>query len=123
MKRFAVPWIFAALALAACESRGVSAREMERAAIDRARQELKLDADVPLEARVWVGKPVDGDVSFCGTVSSPGQAPSPIIPQRFLARSDPLKFEVFEPAHDRMVVSQPEKFQSWVGHCEGEQPA
>lgn len=115
-----IPMI-AVLGLSACDQGGKSTREMERTAVDRARQELSLAPDVPLEATVWVGKPVDGEITFCGTVSSPEKAASPIVPQRFAATSDPLQFQVFEPAHDRFVRSRPDMFRSWAELCAGRQ--
>ena len=111
------------LGLAACGEDGMSSREMEQAAIDRARQELKLAADVPLEATVWTGKPVDGEVTYCGTVSSPKHSAVPVVPQRFAALSDPLRFELFEPAHEQIVQSRPDMFRSWAELCAGQQPA
>lgn len=107
---------FAAIGVAACDS-GMSTTEIERAAIDRARQELQLAADAPLEARVWIGQEVDGDITYCGTVSGGDGAGPAIVPQRFVALSDPLRFEVFEPAHRPMVTTQPDMFRSWEQLC------
>ena len=45
------------------------------------------------------GKPFENQVTLYGTVSA-GQ---PIQPQCFAATGDPVKFLVFEPAHDPMI--------------------
>lgn len=114
----------AALAgLSACNQDGTSTREMERAAIDRAREELGLQPDAALDATVWVGKPHDGDTLLCGTVSSEAGATSPIAPQRFAASVDPVRFLIFEDAHSPMVQSRPDMFISWETYCADEQPA
>lgn len=112
---------FMAIGLAACDS-GMSTSEVERAAIDRARQELKLPASTPLEAKVWTGQPAEGEVTYCGTVSGGEGAGEAIAPQRFVALSDPLRFEVFEPAHEAMVTSRPDMFRSWQELCAANQP-
>jgi hypothetical protein len=106
-----------ALTLSACETGGTSTREMERAAMDRTRQELGLAASTPLEAKVWTGAPFDGQVTLCGTVSSDDGTSNAIAPQRFAATGDPVKFLVFEPAHQAMRSSRPGMFQSWAKLC------
>jgi hypothetical protein len=105
----------------ACGSGGTSTREMERAAMDKTRHDLGLAADAPLETTVWTGKSVDGQVTLCGTVSSRDGAGQPIQPQRFAATGGPVKVLVFEPAHDAMVTSRPDMFQSWQALCAGGQ--
>lgn len=111
----------AALVVTACDSGGTSSKEMERVAMDRARQELGLAANVPLESRVWTGRPHEGEVTLCGTVSSADGASKPIVPQRFVATGDPAKFLVFEPAHQQMVQSEMNMFESWASLCAGGQ--
>lgn len=108
--------------LAAC-SAAVSTQDVERAAMDRARQQLGLEAGTNLDAKVWTGKEHDGDLTYCGTVSSQEGAARAIPPQRFAASGDPLEFLVFEDAHAPMVTSQPDKFVSWEQLCVGQQPA
>lgn len=109
--------------LTACDQDGTSTREMEQAAIERTREELGLQADAALEATVWVGKPHDGDILFCGTVSSGQGATSQIVPRRFAASASPVRFLIFEEAHSPMVTSEPDMFISWETHCAGEQAA
>jgi hypothetical protein len=106
----------AALLLAGCNAGGTSTQEVRRAAIEHARQQLKLPADTPLEARAWVGQPHDGELTVCGTVS--GQSGSSAVPpQRFAAATEPIEWLLFEPAHDPMVRSQPDKFREWSQLC------
>ncbi len=113
----------ALVSLAGCNQDGTSTREMERAAIERTRQELGLQPDAALEATVWVGEPHDGDILLCGTVSSAPGAASPIAPQRFAASTDPVQFQIFEDAHSPMVTAEPDMFLSWKTHCAGKQEA
>lgn len=113
----------AIVVLFACSEDGTTAREMERAAIDRTRQELGLSPSVPLKATVWVGKPRDDRIVFCGTVSSADGAPTAIAPHRFAATGDPIKFEIFEEAHSNFVSANPDMFLSWAEHCAGQQAA
>ena len=100
--------------LAGCNSGAMTTEEIKAAATDRARQELDLAANAPLEATVWTGSEYDGEASVCGTVSSnTGQVP----PQRFMARMEPFEWLVFEGAHDPMTSAQPDKFPSWEQYC------
>ena len=115
-------WIAATAALvglAACDG-GVSTQEVEQAAVDRAREQLGLDRETQLESRVWTGKQHEGELTYCGSVSSAESATAPIPAQRFVARGDPLEFLVFESAHEPMVTSQPDKFASWEQLCAGQ---
>lgn len=102
--------------LAACERGGASTREVREAAIDRARDELQLADNVPIEARVWVGEPLDDDMVVCGTVSSKGDGQA-MQPKRFAATTEPIRWLVFEDAHDAMIRSQPDKFYEWAQLC------
>ena len=111
----------AVLSLLACNQAGVSTREMEELAVDRARQELKLAAEVPLQATVWTGKPYEDKVTMCGTVSAAEGSSTPVEPQRFAAVGDPPQFLFFEPAHEEMVQSRPNMFQSFETLCAGTQ--
>jgi hypothetical protein len=106
----------AALLLVGCNSADTSTKEVRRAAIEHARQQLKLPADAPLEARVWVGQPHEGELTVCGTVSGQSGS-SAVTPQRFAAAIDPIEWLVFEPAHEPMVRSQPDKFLEWPQLC------
>ena len=110
--------IFAAsLSLAACESGGTSTSEMETAAIEHARQELRLSAEVPLQARVWVGSQQHEDqIVMCGTVSD-SRTGTAVPPKRFAATGDPIKWLVFEDAHDAMVIARPDVFPEWERLC------
>lgn len=109
--------IGASLGLAACESGGTSTSEMRTAAIEHARQELKLAADVPLQARVWVGQEQHQDQTvMCGTVSD-STAGTTVPPKRFAATGDPVRWLIFEDAHDAMVTAQPDKFPEWQRLC------
>ena len=111
----------AVLSLMACDQAEVSTREMGRLAIDRARQELGLGADVPLQATVWTGKPYEDKITMCGTVSAAEGSSTPVEPQRFAANGDPPQFLFFEPAHEEMVQSRPGMFQSFETLCAGTQ--
>ncbi len=102
--------------LLGCNSADTSTREVREAAIEHARQQLNLPADTPLEARVWVGKPREGELTVCGTVSGQG-ASSAVTPQRFAAATDPIEWLLFEPAHAPTVRSQPDKFREWPELC------
>lgn len=108
--------IAASLGLAACEDGGTSTSEMRAAAIEHARQELKLAANAPLEATVWVGAQQHEDQTvMCGTVSSSGG--TVMKPKRFAATGDPINWLIFEDAHDAMVTAQPDKFPEWQRLC------
>lgn len=109
------------LGLAACEDGGTSAAEMEAAAIDKARQELRLAADAPLQAKVWVGaEEHEGETVLCGTVSDPNPG-TRIPPKRFAATGDPIRWLIFEDAHSPMVRTQGDKFPEWGRLCGGNQ--
>ena len=109
--------------LGACGSEGVSTREVEKAAIERARQELRLRDDVPLKATVWTGRESDGQLTYCGSVSSEDGASAPIRPQQFAAHGDPLTFFIFGDAHQTDPRSEPGKFENWTALCAGAQDA
>lgn len=111
-----------ALSLASCGDEGASTTDVKQAAIEQVRSKFGLDPAVPLEARAWTGHERDGELTVCGTVSGTGQSPT-IPPQRFLATLDPLEFLVIEGAHDRVVVSQPDKFAEWAPLCANAQAA
>lgn len=109
--------------LGACGSEGASIREVEKAAIERARQELSLRDDVPLKATVWTGREADGQLTYCGSVGSEDGASAPIRPQQFAAHGDPLTFFIFGDAHQADSRSQPGKFENWTALCAGPQDA
>lgn len=114
--------IAAASLAAACEGGGTSTREVKAAAIQHAKQELRLPASEPLEATAWVGQNDEREgLVICGTVSGKGSG-SRVRPQRFAATADPIRWLIFEDAHDPMVASQPDKFPEWRRLCpqEGE---
>lgn len=104
------------LTLAGCGGGGMSTEEVREAAIERARAELGVSAEAPLEANVWTGGEYDGDVVVCGTVSDRSAGAS-AVPQRFAASTDPFRWLVFEGAHDPMVTPQPDKFPEWTTLC------
>jgi hypothetical protein len=107
--------------LAACDQSGTSTEDVKEAAAERAREQLGLPADAPLETSVWTGEPFAGELTVCGTVSSAGA--QQIRPQRFIATTDPLRWQVFEDAHSPMIPSQPGKFPEWSQTCgAGAQP-
>lgn len=113
----------AAISLAACGGDGLTTREIEIAAIERARQELSIPANVPLKATVWTGRERDGQMSYCGSVSSEDGAASPIRPQQFAAHGDPLTFFIFGDAHQSDPRTQPGMFENWAAVCSGTQAA
>lgn len=108
----------AALSLVAgCESGGTSTREVKAAAIQHAKQKLRLTANTPLEATAWVGQNDEHEeLVICGTVSDKGGG-SRIRPQRFAATADPIRWLIFEDAHDPLITSQPDKFPEWQRLC------
>lgn len=112
-------------AVAACDQVGASTREVKEAATERAREELGLPSTVPLETSVWVGQPFRDQLTVCGTVSSADAAEAQgITPQRFIATTDPLRWQVFEDAHNPVLPSQPDKFPEWSQTCGvGAQPS
>lgn len=117
MKRAAIA---IAVLLAGCGGEGTTTVDVRTAAVEKARQQFGLSEDVPLDARVWVGKPYRGKTTSCGTVSSKrGQVP----PQRFLATVDPLQWQVFEGAHSPMTSAQPDEFPDWQQYCGVERTA
>lgn len=118
-----IVFCLAAATLASCGGEGVSTRDVERAAIDRARQELGLAQNVSLKATVWTGREADGELTYCGSVSSAEGAPAPIRPQQFAAHGDPLTFFIFGDAHQTDPRSQPGKFENWTALCAGAQDA
>jgi hypothetical protein len=92
---------------------------MQIAAIEHARQELGVAADVPLQARVWVGpEQYEEQTVLCGTVSDRTPA-SRVPPQRFAATGDPIQWLVFEDAHNPLITSRPDKFPEWQRLCGG----
>lgn len=109
--------IIAAVVLAGCESGGTTTEEARAAAIKKARQELGLSSAVPLEATTWVGlEDYDGKPVICGTVSGKGSGTT-IQPQRFAGIGEPVRWLVFEDAHDALLASRPDKFVEWQRVC------
>lgn len=104
----------ALLASACCEV-GVSTHEIEQAAVDRARSQLGVGKDQPMEATVWIGEERDGQISYCGSVRA--REKLNMRPQRFLAHVDPIEFVIFENAHDPDFRSQPGMFENWTAVC------
>ena len=117
--------VVAAASLAvACERGGTSTREVRAAAIQHAKEKLRLPASAPLEATAWVGQTDEREgLVICGTVSGKGSG-SGVRPQRFAATADPIRWLIFEDAHDPLVASQPDKFPEWQRLCpqEGKSP-
>jgi hypothetical protein len=105
-----------ALAVAACDSGGVSTAEMQTAAVERARQQLSLPSDTPLETQVWAGQEYRGDLVYCGTVSGQGQGLQ-ITPQRFAATTEPLRWLVFEDSHNPLRSTGGDQVPDWVNLC------
>lgn len=112
-----------ACSLAACGGKGTTTQDIEVAAIQRARQELSLSADVPLMATVWTGRERDGQITYCGSVGSKHGASSSIRTQQFAAHGDPLTFFIFGNAHQTDPQTQPGKFENWSAVCSGAQAA
>ncbi|MDQ3246632.1 MAG: hypothetical protein M3Q52_07050 [Pseudomonadota bacterium] len=115
--------LFAVLGLAACEDGGTSAAEMEAAALDKVRQELRLAADAPLQTKVWVGaQEHEGETVLCGTASdsTPGTT---VPPKRFAATGDPIRWLIFEDAYNPMIRTQGDKFPEWRRLCAGNEAA
>lgn len=112
-----------ASSIAGCDSADLSTREVELAAVQEARQRLGLDQDVPLKAKVWIGRERDGKMSFCGSVESKDSAATRIQPQQFAAHGDPLTFFIFGDAHQIRPQSQPGMFENWTAVCAGTQAA
>lgn len=109
--------VMTALAVAGCERGGTTTEEARAAAIEKARQELGLSSDVPLEATLWVGlEEYEDQPVICGTVSGQGSG-TRIQPQRFAGVGEPVRWLVFEDAHDALLSSQPDKFVEWQRVC------
>ena len=108
-----------ASSITACDSGGVSTREVERAAVEHARQRLGLGQEVPLKATVWIGREADGQMSYCGSVESESGATTRIPPQQFAAHGEPLSFFIFGDAHQIVPLSQPGMFENWTALCAG----
>lgn len=104
---------------AGCSSGGLSTTDIKRAAEQEARAKLSLGADASLKAVAFVGRNVDGKTVMCGTVQGKDSAGKPIVPQRFIAATDPLKWLVFESANDPSIPSRPNKFVEWTSVCAG----
>lgn len=116
MRKIKVIATVAALGVAAaCGKDGASTEEVRVAAIEKARAELGIAADIPLDATVWTGQPFNDQLTVCGTVSSSGA--QQMRAQRFIATTDPLEWQVFEDAHSPMIPSQPGKFPEWSRIC------
>ncbi len=111
------------LSSTACDRDDVSTRDVERAAIEHARQQLGLGQNVPLNATVWVGREADGQMSYCGSVESESGATTRIPPQQFAAHGEPLSFFIFGDAHRTVPESQPGMFENWTALCAGTQAA
>lgn len=110
--------VIAAASLAvACDSGGTSTREVRAAAIQQAKEKLRLPASAQLEATAWVGRSDEREEPVvCGTVSARGSG-TRMRPQRFAASTDPINWLVFEDAHDPMTTAQPDKFPEWQRLC------
>lgn len=74
-------------------------------------------------AAVWTGRERDGQITYCGSVSSKDGASSSIRPQQFAAHGDPLAFFIFGDAHQTDPQTQPGKFENWSAVCSGAQAA
>ena len=110
-----------AFSLTACSGEALTTQDIEAAAIERARQELSLSADVPLKATVWTGRERDGQMTYCGSVSGADGASSSVRPQQFAAHGNPLTFFIFGDAHQADPQTQPGKFENWSAVCSGTQ--
>jgi len=117
-----VPIALGIASLAACDSGDISTADVEKAAVERARSQLGLGPEVPLDARVWVGREAAGKMTYCGSVQGKAGGES-IPPQRFAAHGGPMTFFIFEDAHATDTASQPGKFESWTALCAGQQSA
>lgn len=106
-----------ALLITACDDVGMSTAEIREAAVERARKDFQLPANAKLDAKVWVGTEIDDSPAVCGTVSGDGAA---MPPQRFLARTEPFDWIIFENAHAEMTLTQPNKFAEWQTYCSGQ---
>ena len=109
-----VPILF----VAACGSGALTSEEIQQAAIERARTELGLPADTPLEAEIWASEGDREDVIFCGTISGQGEG-SQVTPQRFAATAtEPIRWIVFEEAHNPLLDTGEDRVPDWVNLCE-----
>ncbi len=100
-----------------CESRSMSASDMERAAVDHARQTLALGPAAKLDATVFVGKEVDGEATMCGFVRGRDAAGREIDPRQFVVTTDPVKWLVFQSVHAPSIPAHPDKFVTWAEVC------
>ena len=115
--RLATPILTLSL-LAGCGGDGLSTVDVQTAAKERVRQQLGLSPEATLFTRTFVGKPVDGDLVLCGTVSGKRADGTPIVARRFIAATDPAQWVKFERVTKSSFNSQPQMFVEWAGTCE-----
>lgn len=121
-RKSSVPALLAALVLVACErDEGLSTADVQTAAKERVREQLGLGPGAVLFTETFVGRPVDGDVVVCGTVSGTRSDGVKVTPRRFIAAADPGRWVKFEPVTNSALPSQPRMFAEWYGTCEPRQ--
>ena len=109
--------IVAALLVGACDGGGMSTADVQEAAKDRVRSELGLTREAALFTETFVGEPLDGSTTLCGTISGKKADGTVITPRRFIAATDPARWVKFEPVTASTLSSHQNKFVEWVGTC------
>lgn len=109
----------ATLILGGCgDEGGMSTADVQSAAKERVRAELGLTTESVLFTETFVGQPVDGDITICGTVEGRTSDGRAVTARRFIAAADPARWVKFEPVTNSALPSQPRKFVEWYGTCE-----
>jgi hypothetical protein len=116
-------WIaIAALGLlCGCGDEGLSTADVQAAAKERVREKLGLTPESVLFSETFVGKPVDGDTTLCGTVEGKRADGTSLPPQRFIAATEPGRWLKFGPADGATPPTHPDKFANWTEICRGQQ--
>jgi len=112
----------AALALVcSCGNEGLSTNDVQAAAKERVREKLGLTAESALFTEIFVGKPVDGDTTLCGTVEGKRADGTSVPQQRFIAATEPGRWLKFGRADGPTPPTHPDMFTDWTEICAGEQ--
>lgn len=114
--------IFVTLWFAGCDQDGVSTAEVSNAAKEQVRSALNLTPGSALFTNVFIGKPRDGEVVFCGTVEGQAADGRRLAPRRFVLSTEPVRWLHFEKAEpeDLVDLTSTDMFvDHWANHCAG----
>lgn len=113
--------IAASALLAGCGSEGLSTSDVQAAAKERVREKLALTPQSTLFTETFVGRPVDGDTTLCGTVEGKRADGTSVPPRRFIAATEPGRWLKFGAADGPTPPTHSDKFANWTEICGGEQ--